>query len=217
MVELISSSMVVIMWLLLPLVLIHLYSNVRLLGVYHDLRSQGHPEGETFFIKCVYIFKCYNNILIPTILYSYISVSSILQNVSNSNLFKLLIFLSSPLLLAIRICANPSCYMILPQFRCRKVNSFIFEYKKDIISFFYGIIATAIILLLALVSAQVSLNINAFLYIKTETTNTLSEINNLFLYYIFLIIITLIGETILYFIRPVKNNGIKNLESKEYR
>lgn len=157
----INFLVAVSIWLFLPGIIYYVSQQVSLIGVYHKLKDQ-HVGGETFLEKFCKISKCNILLSIPIIITLYIIIGYSPADFQPKDAFFLSLPIAIILLSATRLLSNPS--KITKPSLCKfcpvygNVDEVIKLQKERIISFFFSLICTTMVLMLTLLSYSILFN-----------------------------------------------------------
>jgi len=209
----IEPILVFLIWLILPAFLILIFTWISRIGIYHRLKTTSTPDGEPFHTKfrLVFEFNFYLSLVIAAAVYITTTNSLTTTNPSPDpwDIAELTFIVSLAILLIQRVLANPPSSVVnFLHRRCPNIqrDKLITRYKDFVLSFFYSFICAAIVVVLILASYNIM--INKELGLSTQDLTYKDFIIASFIYILSLVIITFIGEGLLYLAQPeaIDNN-----------
>lgn len=190
-------------WLIfLPVSLYSISERISVIGIYHP------KDDESFKIKVRKMLSANYNLSFPIIISVFIYIQSTVPEYNPMDLLNISIGVTLIALISIRLLSNP-CSFLKPNL-CKKCVygehiKIIEIHKERIISFFYSFICAVVILIMGYWTNYIIKDEN----LNGKLTNLLSLLTFekamiiVGLYTISLVIITVIGEIILFFNEPL--------------
>jgi hypothetical protein len=206
----IEPILVFLIWLILPAFLILIFTWISRIGIYHRLKSTNAPDGEPFHTKfrLVFEFNFYLSLVIAAAVYitttnSLTTTNPLQKSPDPWDIAELTFIVSLAILLIQRILANPPSIVVnFLHRRCPDIqrDKLITRYKDFVLSFFYSFICAAIVVVLLLASYNIM--INKELGLSTQHLTYRDFIIATVIYILSLVIITFLGEGLLYLAQP---------------
>lgn len=180
----------------LPIALTRVFNMVSRLGIYHQLEKDGGKE--TFIEKLLLTWETYVSLSLIFIISFYVLIiSTIDSKMDFTTAYELSCIITLVTIVVARVISNPrkGCEPYLTQFYKRE--KVIKVYKNCILAFFYSFVVAAIILLLIMATSKIILGEYNLTSIEPTGIIKIS-----IYYFIFLIIAVLLGELILFIVKP---------------
>ncbi len=180
----------------------YISNRISLLGIYHELKSESNPNGESFLKKVVEVSKCNFVLAFPMGFAFYILISQNIPHCDTQIAIFVAIGLSLVTLMIMRILANP-CESIQPMICDRDgihSDDHLCTHKERVLSFFFAMIGGSLLIVLGLFSYYLLQNQSFIL-----PPFSLLDFTIILIFFIFfIIVVSFIGELILYFFKPIQ-------------